>query len=602
MLHTKREYFQQAEPCLGNQYIEDSYLRAQLQRHVPKETFQLFDKQLTTFGDRVIGEILQHGKIVETNHPKLVNYNAFGRRIDEIQVCSSWTRLKDIIHEEGMVAIGYDRKYKEYSRVLQMTKIYLYSPSGGVSDCPLAMTDGASRVIEIYGHLVADAEGKEKIKKAYERLTSCDSKIAWMSGQWMTEKTGGSDVSNSQTLAVPQPDGTFKLYGYKFYTSATLSQMSLALARVTDTDGKPIKNQRLSLFYLELRNEDGNLDNILVHRLKDKLGTRGLPTAELELQGTKAHLIGEAGRGVKMIASMLNITRLYSSIGSVSAMRRAIAIARDYAHRRKVFGTLLSKTPLHLATLADMEITYRGSMAFLFDVICMYGRSEVCDNVSEEDKLFVRLLCPILKGSVCKNALPVLTEAMECLGGAGYMEDSPMPVLYRNAQVNAIWEGTTNVLSMDVWRPLTKYNGLSVFYKKVKSRLDTLKNDSSLTDTISTVLEALEKIKQTGAKLISRGKESIIEASSIARDFMLTLGNIYTVTVLLEHASWSGLVTDRVVAERWACQRRLYLVPDVQLIKEKMQHDKMLAMDVDPVTANYRGVGDILNGRIRPKF
>lgn len=250
---------------------------------------------------------------------------------------------------------------------------------------------------------------------------------------------------------------------------------------------------------MTIHNDAGELNNIVVHKLKDKFGTRAVPTAELELVGTPGYLLGTAGRfvivvlaretarerfhllilecnsGVAAIASMFNVTRIYNSIHSVSSMRRAIAVARDYATRRKAFGKMLRDYSLHMRTLASMEVTFRGSLYFVLDVINIQGRVE-CGVGSREDNELLRLLTPLIKLFTARLALPIITEVsidlpaclldscidskhssfvqgIESLGGLGYLEDaSDLPSLFRNAQVGTIWEGTTNILSHDLLR------------------------------------------------------------------------------------------------------------------------------------------------------
>src|SRR5690606_4112745 len=230
--------------------------------------------------------------------PVHIPYDPWGKRIDEIKVSDSWNQLHEIAAEEGIVAAGYERTQGEFSRLYQFAKLYLYHPSSAIYSCPLAMTDGAARLLELYGT-------EDMKERAYKFLTSRDPQTFWTSGQWMTERTGGSDVSGTSTIAKKEGD-QYKLYGVKWFTSATTSQMAMTLARIEG-------DEKLSLFYLELRDKSGELQNIQINRLKDKLGTKALPTAELTLSGTPATLVGEAGKGIKTISTLFNITRLYNA-------------------------------------------------------------------------------------------------------------------------------------------------------------------------------------------------------------------------------------------------------------------------------------------------
>jgi alkylation response protein AidB-like acyl-CoA dehydrogenase len=221
------------------------------------------------------------------------------------------------------------------------------------------------------------------------------------------------------------------------------------------------------------------------------MGTKAVPTAELELCGASGYLIGEPNSGVKVISAILNITRIHNAVNSVACIRRSIAVARDYASRRKVFGALLSETPLHLQTLADLECEYRGALAMTLEVVVLLGKTE-CGTATETDNVLLRLLTPLLKLYTGKQSVAVASEAIESLGGTGYMEDSDMPRLLRDTQVTSIWEGTTNVLSMDVWRPIQKENALPIFIKVVKSKLATVGRSGN--QDLAVAVDAVQKV------------------------------------------------------------------------------------------------------------
>src|SRR5690606_7979343 len=307
-----------------------------------------------------------------------------------------------------------------------------------VYTCPLAMSDGAART------LLGSGEG-ETIARALPRLTSRDPAQAWTSGQWMTETTGGSDVGASLTKAVRGEDGTWRLYGKKWFTSAVTSQMALTLAR---PEGNGPGGSGLAMFYVETRDAEGRLNGIRVERLKDKLGTRKVPTAELYLDGTRATLIGEPRNGTRAIEPMLVITRAWNSVTSVAFMRRALALARSYAQERRAFGKRLAELPLHVDTLATLEAETRAAFLLAFELVELLGLCEAREMTSEQQAL-LRLLTPIVKLLTAKQAVAVVSEAIEAFGGAGYIEDTGIPMLLRDTQVLPIWEGTTNVLSLD---------------------------------------------------------------------------------------------------------------------------------------------------------
>jgi putative acyl-CoA dehydrogenase len=346
------------------------------------------------------------------------------------------------------VATAYEKKQGEFSRIYQMALLYLYAPSSAFFSCPLAMTDGAARAIELHGN-------EDLKQKAFKNLTSRNPESFWTSGQWMTERTGGSDVSGTSTIAKKKEDGSYSLHGTKWFTSATTSQMALTLAKIEGEKG-------LSLFYLELKD-----NNIEVHRLKDKLGTDALPTAELTLNGTKATLMGLPNEGVKHIASVLNITRIYNSICALGHMRRSLDLAKSYASKRKAFGSYIADLPLHKKTLQDLETEFEKCFKLTFFVVGLLGKEENHKATDIEKKL-LRALTPIAKLYTAKKAIMIASEVVECFGGAGYIENTGIPRLLRDAQVFSIWEGTTNVLAMDFLRVCEKEKALETISEHFK--------------------------------------------------------------------------------------------------------------------------------------
>ncbi|KAM3939627.1 acyl-CoA dehydrogenase family member 11-like [Leptodactylus fuscus] len=537
--------FFQDQPQLGNQFLEDSLLQGYLKRHLPSVVLEEVSQDLERFGQRIADEIDSLGRECELNPPQLQHYNAWGRRVDRIITCPAWQRMKVVSAEEGLVAEAYERKYSSWSRLMQIVKLYLYAPSSGLFTCPLAMTDGAAKVIESLG--MPDA-----LQDAFGHLTSRDPKRFWTSGQWMTERKGGSDVAHgTETVAHAQADGTYKLYGYKWFTSATDSDMTLTLGRVADAQGHVIPGTKgLSLFYAEVRDAEGQLNGIEVQRLKEKLGTKQVPTAELLLDGVKALRISAEGRGVASISNMLTITRIHNTIAAAAGMRRVINLARQYATKRFVFGRLIKDHPLHMQTMARMEVQARGAFLLLMEVARLLGLEEM-NMATEQDQHLLRLLTPIAKLYTGKQVIAVVSEGLECFGGQGYMEDTGLPVILRDAQVLTIWEGTTNILSLDVLRSVIKSQGhvLSAFFSSAQEKLEASSNIPSLSQPIAQLLQALQNLKNFTQKAGMKGN-GFMELA--ARDFAYSLAKIYIGCLFVDHAAWAGATeSDVYSAQRW---------------------------------------------------
>lgn len=461
--------FYQEGPILKNSYHADPLLKNYLARVLPPELFKKINTHLEHVGEQAVGPWLAWSEQAEREVPQHVPFNPWGMRIDELRMSEGWRNLEGAAAREGIVAKGYDRRMGEWARVYQAALLYLYHPSSAFVSCPLAMTDGAARALQLYG----DERAKSTV---LPHLLSTDPEQFWTSGQWMTERTGGSDVSGTSTIAKKE-NGEWRLYGTKWFTSATTSQIAMLLAR---PEGAPAGSAGLSLFMVQLRDEFDRLHGIEILRLKDKLGTKGLPTAELRLQGAPAELVGGEGGGVKKIASLFNITRMYNAVCSIGHWRRALQLAEDYANRRSAFGALLRDLPLHAAAMREQEEAFSKSFYFTMHVAHLLGRVETGVAEAGEDAR-LRALTPLLKLSTAKKCMRGVSEALEMFGGAGYCEDTGIPKLLRDAQVFPIWEGTTNVLSLDFVRALQKEQAQEPLLSWLRSRATTASDKETLT-------------------------------------------------------------------------------------------------------------------------
>jgi acyl-CoA dehydrogenase len=515
--------FQQAPPTLGNQYEDDRVLRSYLKRVLPAEILGGIEPSLIEMGRLAGRELYQLQLADRLNEPRLTQWDAWGNRIDRIEVTPVWREAERVAVDHGVVSTAYEQKHGSLSRIHQCALAYLFTPSTDIYSCPLAMTDGAARTLLASGNEML-------IERALPHLIAREPAEFWTAGQWMTELTGGSDVGLSETVAKRESESNYRLYGRKWFTSAIGSQIALTLAR---PEGNPSGGRGLALFYLETRDEHGRLNNIEINRLKDKLGTRKVPTAELTLNGTLARLVMGTTDGVRNITPLLNITRLWNGISSVALMRRGLALAFDYAHKRVAFGAPLSEKPLHLDTLASLQAESEAAFHLAFYIAELTGRSEA-GEINEHDARLLRLLTPIMKLTTAKQAVAVASEVLESFGGAGYIEDTGLPVLLRDSQVLPIWEGTTNVLSLDTLRAIG-LDGEAILQSSVTNVLEEI-SDPSLIDlvriTLASLNHALSWLKE------ARGKnESILEAG--ARRFALTIGRTMELALLIRHAQWA---------------------------------------------------------------
>lgn len=514
--------FFQSPPVLQNPYLNDPLIQTYLKRTLPTHLLMEIEPELKQLGTRVVHEIETLGIQAEAQPPVHIPFDPWGRRIDHIKVSEAWRRLEEIAVEEKLIAIAYDRTQGEYSRIFQFSKVYLYGPSSAIYTCPLAMTDGAARAIELYG----DTQLKTQ---AFRHLTSSDPKEFWTAGQWMTERTGGSDVSHTSTVA-KQENGLYRLYGTKWFTSATTSQIAMTLARI---EGAPNGSRGLSLFYLELRDHHGHLNQIQIHRLKNKLGTHALPTAELCLNGTPAQLIAEEGAGVKRIASLFNITRIWNACSAIGFMRRGIALAQDYSTKRSAFGQLLKDQPLFRQRLESLETELWGAFFLVFRTSELLGKEET-NQASISESALLRLLTPVIKLYTAKQAIAVSSEILECFGGAGYVEDTGLPKLLRDSQVLSIWEGTTDVLSLDCLRAIEKEHSAPAFLEDTRRLLSEI-HHPELMGSVQKTLHGLAVIENT---LQQSSEEKTSNLHYSARALAFTMARVYAGALLLSHTQW----------------------------------------------------------------
>ncbi len=515
--------FTQSPPALANQYLDDRLLRSLLRRVLPASMLQEIESDLTEFGERVASEF-HPGQLTDyAFQPELIHFDAFGNRIDRITLSAFWQKAGAIAAESGLIAAGYDRKYQQHARLHQFALAYLFHPSSELYSCPLAMTDGAARCLLSSGN-------QTLIDRAIPHLTSRNPTEFWLSGQWMTETSGGSDVSGSETVAKQDERGRWRLHGRKWFASAITADIALTLAR---PEGNPPGADGLALFYVEPRKADGRFRNIEIDRLKDKLGTRKLPTAEIRLLGTPAELVGESQHGVRAIAPMLNVTRLWNAVCATGFLRRALALARDYATRRVVFGVPLIDQPLHQQTLADLQAELEACFHLTFYVAELLGKSEQPD-ADENSAQLLRLLTPIAKLTTAKVAVAGVSEAIECFGGAGYVEDSGLPTLLRDAHVLPIWEGTTNVLALDVLKVLRQNGGLQPYLTAIRG----LTAQVSLAE-LEPVVKQIRESTTAAAEWIQKRSSTKQELQAGARGLALTLGRTLALALLARHADWS---------------------------------------------------------------
>ncbi|WPH04690.1 Hypothetical protein R9X50_00758300 [Acrodontium crateriforme] len=501
--------FFQPKPKVRNQFDEDVTYRRTIAFYLSEQTRNQISPDLSRWGAHVLSpQVLTWLSNAESHPPSLQLRDSFGSPASaskQLITSEGWRNLQDLGLKEGIVAIGYEKQHGHQTRLVQFLKMFLWCGSSSTVTCPSAMQDGAARLIYL---MLEKRDGKlgpaerKALESAYARLTSRTPGHAWTSGQWMTERTGGSDVRGTETRARKLseveiadagewistdgiPLGDWSVDGFKWFSSATDADMAVFLAKTGDSDN-------LSLFFAPTRRLQQNketdsnhindatqyeFNGIYPQRLKNKLGTKALPTAELELKGMRAHLLGTEGQGTKEISPVLNITRVYNAVSSVGALGRSLAISRAFARVRKAAGgRLLMDIPAHVRGMANVHVQYRGDMALTFFVVYLLGISESEAPIAQQDLHLLsskeqavhllRLLTPVTKAMTALTAISGIRFCMESLGGVGYLENEDIELnlakIFRDTNVLAIWEGTTDVLAGDTVRVLTGSRGTDV--------------------------------------------------------------------------------------------------------------------------------------------
>jgi len=387
-------------------------------------------------------EAIGWGFQANSNPPQLHTHDRFGNRIDEVEFHPAWHRLMEVAIGHGLHALPW-REPRPGAHAARAAAFYVWSQVEGGHGCPVSMTYAAIPALRKQPDLAARWEPRMTTLDYDPGLRPSASKRGVLVGMAMTEKQGGSDVRANTTRAVPAgTDGAHLLTGHKWFCSAPMCDAFLVLAQAPGG---------LSCFLLPRVLDDGARNAFHIQRLKDKLGNRSNASAEIELDGAWAVMIGEEGRGVRTIIEMVNHTRLDCVIGSAALMRQAVAQATHHTAHRSAFGRLLSEQPLMVNVLADLAVESEATTVLMMRLAGAFDRAS-----DAEQTAFKRLALAVAKYWTCKRAIAVVSEALECHGGNGYIEESIMPRLYRDAPLNSIWEGSGNVNALDVLRAMAR--------------------------------------------------------------------------------------------------------------------------------------------------
>lgn len=392
-------------------------------------------------------ESLELGRLANANPPELLRYDASGTRLDDVRFHPAWHLLMQGLCANRVHNLAWEEEARKGAFVARAARFILHAQVEAGTLCPITMTHAATPLLQQALPRAFHDWLTPLLSDRYDsHLAPGNQKRGLLIGMGMTEKQGGSDVLSNTTRAERCGDGSYRLVGHKWFFSVPQSDAHLVLAQAKGG---------LSCFFVPRFLPDGLRNAVHLERLKDKLGNRSNASSEAEFLDATGWLLGEEGEGVRQILKMGGLTRFDCALGSHGLMRRAFSVALYHAHQRQTFGKNLIDQPLMRDVLSCMALQLEGQTALLFRLARAWDR-----RGNEQEALWARLFTPATKLAICKAGIPFVAEAMEVLGGIGYCEESELPRLYREMPVNSIWEGSGNIMGLDVLRVLAKQPGV----------------------------------------------------------------------------------------------------------------------------------------------
>ncbi|MFB6711975.1 MULTISPECIES: acyl-CoA dehydrogenase family protein [unclassified Streptomyces] len=489
MAATTHTVSNQVPPLNGyDVFAADLALTEAVQRHMPPELLATARVELGELG-RAAGsaQAQEWGAQANGNPPVLRSHDRYGNRIDEVEFHPAWHRLLGHAVSAGLT----DAWGRPAGHVRRAAGFLVWTQAEAGHGCPLSMTHAAVPALRTDPALAAEWEPLLTSTVYEQELRPAAQKAGVLFGMGMTEKQGGTDVRSNTTRAEPlAAPGEYLLTGHKWFCSAPMSDGFLVLAQAPEG---------LTCFLLPRVLPDGTRNTFAIQRLKDKLGNRSNASSEVEFDGTWARRVGDEGRGVRTIIEMVAATRLDCVVGSAALMRQAVAQAIHHCTYRSAFGGVLIDKPLMRNVLADLALESEAATVLALRLAAAY------DADSESERAFLRIAVPAAKYWVTKRCTPMVAEALECLGGNGYVEESGMPRLLREAPLNSIWEGSGNVQALDVLRALQREpSALNAFLQEVgRARGADHRLDGAIKDML-TELADLNGIEARARRLVER--------------------------------------------------------------------------------------------------
>lgn len=464
-----------------NFYEEDETLHKILESILDDEFLAFAKRELHEFGELCANEI--DVRAVHTDRegePRLLTHNKYGEEISKVWVNEGYKQTRDQTYNTGIV--GYVHKKipalnRRGNYTYSFAQGYLLSQAEPGFYCPVTLTLATSYLLDHYGN--------DDIKEKFLPYVCSTGELPLYEGAtFLTERQGGSDVGANIVKAIRDGD-QYRIYGEKYFASnAGMCGVAMVLARI---EGAPEGSRGLTLFAVPWQKDNGRLNDLKIRRLKDKLGVRAVPSAEVEFNGSLAYVVGDWKKGFYYMMEALNLSRVANAVASVGIMRRAFTEALSYTSQREAFGQRLIEFPMIQDTLGKLKAKLHAELITIFDMIKLFDR--VTNNqVTKEEVILNRLFIAIMKKEAAAQSIHFCHEAIELHGGNGYIEDFVTPRLLRDAQVLTVWEGTENILALELVRLVNKYEAHKLFINTLKGRLEQL-TDNQLTNVIHAKLK-----------------------------------------------------------------------------------------------------------------
>lgn len=506
----------------SNLYSTDSQLEPLLKLYLPSPVHAHLQPYLHRMGHLAGGRLDELALEADKNPPTLDHRTRTGQDAQRIHKHPAYVELERVAYGEFALAtmshregvLGWEGKLPPLAKYA-LTYLFVQAEFGLC--CPLSMTDSLTRTLRKYG-------APALVEKYWSQLTATDFEDMAQGAMFMTEQAAGSDIANTQTMARPNVDGSWSLTGEKWFCSNPDAAFAMVLARV---EGAPAGMKGISLFLLPRKLDDGSANHYRIVRLKEKLGTRSMASGEIRMDGAVAYLVGEQGRGFVQIADMVNNSRLSNGVRAAGLMRRAVAEAEFIARERQAFGKALQDMPLMQRQLDKLRIRAEQARTMVLQTAQALQRS---DAGEEGGYALLRILTPMIKFRACRDARMVTGDAMEVRGGCGYIEEWSDPRLVRDAHLGSIWEGTSNIVALDVLRAVRREGSLPVLQAHASQLLGQ-------TQAAPAFKTALEHAMQRACELAQAATDAASGGEHLARAAASGLYHCFTAIAMAWEAS-----------------------------------------------------------------